>query len=75
MESYKLGLGTGQDAGKPFDTPTLIEVWRTAPYLHDGRARTIRDVLTKDNPKDRHGATSTLTQEELNDLIEYVLSL
>ena len=31
----------------PVDTPTLIEVWRTGPYLHDGRAATMREVLIK----------------------------
>lgn len=74
LQSFDLGTGTGMDAGKPMDTPTLIEVWRTAPYLHDGRARTIKDVLTVDNPKNRHGNTRGLTGGELNDLAEYVLS-
>lgn len=72
---YDLGTGTGIDKGKPFVVPTLIEVWRTAPYLHDGRAATIRDVLTNFNKDDSHGSTSTLTEQEINDLIEYVLSL
>lgn len=58
-----------------FDTPSLVEVWRTAPYLHDGRAVTIRDVLTTANPGDRHGTTSHLKPAELNDLIEFILSL
>ena len=58
-----------------FDTPTLIEVWRTAPYLYDGRAKTMREVLTTYNPNDDHGSTARLSENELNDLIEYVLSL
>lgn len=32
-----------------FDTPSLIEFWRTGPYLHDGSALTIREVLTLKN--------------------------
>lgn len=75
LQSYELGLAKGLDAGKPFDTPTLVEVWRTAPYLHDGRAYTMRDLLTRFNPNDRHGDTSHLTPQEINDLIEYTLSL
>ena len=74
-ELHDLHLGTGMDKDKPFTVPTLIEVWRTAPYLHDGRAATIRDVLTTFNVGDSHGTTSSLTEQELNDLIEYVLSL
>ena len=58
-----------------FDTPTLIEVWRTAPYLHDGSAPTIMDVLTTRNKEQAHGHTEHLTQEELEALAEYVLSL
>ena len=53
-----------------FDTPALTEVWRTAPYLHDGSATTVREVLTG-----KHGNVAQLAPEELSDLIEFVLSL
>ena len=72
---YDVGVGTGTEAGKKFDTPTLAEVWRTAPYLYDGRALTMEDVLTTANPNDAHGETSKLSKEEIKDLAEYVLSL
>ncbi len=71
---YDVGTGLGADSTEPFDTPTLVEVWRTAPYLHDGRAATIRDVLTTQNPNDRHGRTSKLTDEQITDLAEFVLT-
>ena len=58
-----------------FDTPSLIEVWRSGPYLHDGRAATIRDVITTFNRDDQHGSTSKLTPKQIDDLVEYVLSL
>ena len=63
------------DHADRFDTPTLVELWRTAPYLHDGSAATLRDVLTTHNPDDRHGTTSHLTPEQIDDLITYLLSL
>ena len=47
---------------------------RTAPYLHDGRAATIREVLAEHNPGDRHGMTSDLSEKQLDDLTEYLLS-
>jgi cytochrome c peroxidase len=75
MKKYDIGTSTEQDDNKEFDTPTLIEVWRTAPYLHDGRAVTIREVLTRFNKNDRHGSTSELTEKEIEDLAEFVLSL
>lgn len=72
---HELGFTRDLDEGKPVDTPTLIEVWRTAPYLHDGRAATLHDMLTTFNPEDRHGKTSDLNEQQLEDLISYVLSL
>lgn len=58
-----------------FDTPALVEVWRTAPYLHDGRYLTIRELLSVG----RHGLIRDgdlpLTDQELDDLVEFVLSL
>jgi len=74
MQKYDLGTGLYGDAGQPFDTPTLIEVWRTAPYLHDGRAATMRDMLTIHNSGDKHGKTSDLTEQELNDLAQFVMT-
>jgi mono/diheme cytochrome c family protein len=58
-----------------FDTPTLVECWRTAPYLHDGSALTVHEVITDRNLQDRHGQTSHLTPEQIDDLAAYVLSL
>jgi cytochrome c peroxidase len=69
LQSYDVGTG-----GR-FDTPTLVEVWRTTPYLHNGSARTIRDVLTARNNGDQHGKTAHLTPQEIDDLAAYVLSL
>ena len=59
----------------PLDTPTLVELWRTSPYLHDGSAATIREALTKLNPHDRHGKTSHLSTRQLDELEAYLLSL
>jgi cytochrome c peroxidase len=69
-------VGTGKDVDKDvkFDTPTLVEVWRTAPYLYDGRAANIKEVLTTHNPDDKHGLTSNLTNNEIEDLAQFVLS-
>ncbi len=73
LHSYEVGTATEMDK-KPFDTPSVNEVWRTAPYLHDGRATTIMDVLTTFNKDDKHGKTSNLSQDQLTDLAAFVLS-
>jgi hypothetical protein len=69
---------SGARGGEPLfgiDTPTLNGVWETAPYLHDGSAPTLREVLTTANPEDRHAFTSELTELELAQLVSYVQQL
>ncbi len=73
-------VGTGGDdptekIGPKYDTPTLLGVYRTAPYLHHGKAKTLRDVLTTCNKEDKHGKTSRLKPAELDDLIAFLKSL
>ena len=74
LKKYDVGTGKGMEKGRAFDTPTLVEVWRTAPYLHDGRAATIKEMLTRYNYDDMHGDTADLTKEEIEHLTEFVLS-
>ena len=69
------GHGPGELLGPAFDTPSLRGIWHTAPYLHDGRAPTLRDVLTTHNPHDRHGHTAHLSEAELHDLGAFLLSV
>jgi YVTN family beta-propeller protein len=73
-------VGTGGDdasekIGPKYDTPTLLGVYRTAPYLHHGKAKTLRDVLTICNKNDKHGKTSHLKANELDDLIAFLKAL
>ncbi|MHC4509611.1 MAG: c-type cytochrome, partial [Planctomycetota bacterium] len=74
MRKHNVGTGEGLDQGRDFDTPTLIEVWRTSPYLYDGRAASMEELLTKYNPQDKHGVTSNLTEDQIRDLAAFVLS-
>lgn len=61
----------GRDACR-FDTPTLRGVGRTGPWLHDGSAATLRDVLTSHNGDGLHGATRHLHPDELDALVEFL---
>ncbi len=56
------------------NTPSLLGVSRTAPYLHDGSAQTLRDRIVN-NPDDRHGKTSQLSEQQVDDLVEYLRTL
>ena len=77
--------GTNQkifDVGtrKPNDNTGLLKaamltnIALSAPYLHDGSARSLEEIWTIYNPDDKHGRTNDLTKDELNDLIEYLRS-
>lgn len=75
LHSYDVGTRGPLDKTGQFDTPHLIEIWRTAPFLHDGGAADLRDVLTTRNANDQHGKTSHLRQEQIDDLEAFLLSL
>jgi len=72
---HDVGTRRKTDYRDRFDTPTLVETWRTAPYLHDGRYLTMKDLLVEG----RHGLKGSrgeeLSEAELADLVEFVLSL
>jgi len=66
-------------------TPPLNDVWNTAPFLHDGSAPTLLDVIRPcsssrtscdavgrgRNVDEAHGRTAHLTPQQLNDLVAF----
>lgn len=55
-----------------WDTPTLREVWRTAPYLFNGRATTMEEVFSVY----KHGLENKkISKKDIEALTEYVNSL
>ncbi len=76
LQSHDVGTPAPYEkSGLQFDTPTLVELWRTAPYLHDGSAATVKEVITTRNSKDQHGQTRQLSPRQIEDLVMYLLSL
>ena len=78
LRMHDVGTGADDDSelmGPKYDTPTLLGIYRSAPYLHHGRAATLLDVLTTSNPRDQHGQTSHLSPEQLGDLVEFLKAL
>jgi hypothetical protein len=70
-----IGPNSGSRAGAPLfglDTPTLLGVWETPPYLHDGSAPTLRDVLTTSNTTGLHGFVASLAAEQVDQLVAYL---
>ena len=69
LKRHRIGENVEFEEG--WDTPTLIEVWRTAPYLFNGRAYTLHDVFDVE----KHGITKKISKKDLDALVEYVKSL
>jgi hypothetical protein len=64
-------VGTGDS----FQVPSLRGVGSRAPYLHDGRATTLRDRFAPMGGGTQHGNTSQLTDHELDLLVGYLETL
>jgi YVTN family beta-propeller protein len=72
LKMHDVGSKRDQEVRSEFDTPTLIECWRTGPYLHDGRYTSVKEILATGN----HGsAADKLSDSQIGDLAEFVLSL
>ncbi|EGG94837.1 hypothetical protein IMCC1989_2240 [gamma proteobacterium IMCC1989] len=75
-ENHDVGTikpSSGQRLGSPLTeirTPTLIELWDTAPYFHDGSAATLEDVMSIGSH-----AEMGLDEREQRNLIQYLLNL
>jgi len=75
QKQFDIGSGKATDRSPLIDVPQLANVAYSAPYLHDGSARSLEEIWTVFNPQDTHGVTNDLTKDELNDLIEYLKTL
>jgi YVTN family beta-propeller protein len=70
-----VGTQEARDPKGMFDTPHLIGIGASAPYLHDGRAKTLEELWTTYQVNDLHGVSSYWSKEQLNDLVEYLKTL
>ena len=75
--------GFGAFGGAGFNSPSLLGLSMSAPYLHDGSAQTLEDVMAKhkiDVP-DGNGGTTTVTiqnavtAQQLSDLLNFVRTI
>jgi mono/diheme cytochrome c family protein len=63
------------DPSVSFDVPALRSLRGSAPYLFDGRAATLDDVLGSANRENRHGDTRGLSPEQRADLVFFLETL
>ena len=76
LEPHDIGTaGDDEIGGSIFYTPKLVELYRTAPFLHDGRASDLLSVFRLHDKKGAHGGASKLSDEELSDLVEFLKTM
>ena len=75
LQMHDVGSRGKYDRRDDFDTPALIEVWRTAPYMHDGHYASMKELFTVGKHGQTGGDVEGLSKQEINDLVEFVLSL
>ncbi len=71
---HDVGSGSKTDHYAGYNTPSLVGTYGKTKWMHHGRAKSLREVLTEyHRPEDVHG--ETLSDAEVDDLIEYLKTL
>ncbi len=73
--SFDVGTAAKYDTSGLLDVPQLDRIYEKPPYLHNGEARSLEEIWTLYNPTDKHGVTSDMSKEQLNDLVEFLKTL
>jgi DNA-binding beta-propeller fold protein YncE len=73
MQMYNAGVPDPDESTSNWDTPSLIEAWRTAPYSHSGRYDKIIEMIAL--RAHSLGEYEKMSEQERNDLVEFVNSL
>jgi hypothetical protein len=72
---HDVGLGSDGDRYDGFNTPSLRGVYRKVRFLHDGRAKSLGEVLTEEHAPESVAGEGALSPSQLSDLVEYLKSL
>ena len=70
--THKSAVQDPYDANSKWDTPSLVEIWRTGPYGHIGSLWSVREMIELPGHNE---AAAKLSADEMDDLVAYVLSL
>ena len=72
---HDVGLGSDKDYYDGYNTPSLLGVYRKVRLLHTGRARSLDRVVSDLHSPEKVSGEGQLTEQETQDLIEYLKSL
>ena len=72
---HEVGLEERGDVYKGYNPPSLRGLYDKDPYLHDGRAKTLREAMTGAHNADAVTGVGELSPQELDDLMAYLKTL
>ena len=72
---HDVGLGSDEDRYDGYNTPSLRGVYRKVRFLHDGRAKSLEEILTDEHAPEKVAGEGSLSPSQLSDLVEYLKSL
>jgi YVTN family beta-propeller protein len=78
MQLHDVGTGdpnlerNSHGRGTQFDTPSLLGIWATAPYFHDGSAQSLADVFRMGK---EHNVADRISEKEMQDLLSFLVAL
>lgn len=72
LKKANAGVVDKEDPTLDWDTPSIIECWRTGPYNHIGSHETIEEILLQTGHSKN---VNKLSKEEFDNLVQYILSL
>jgi cytochrome c peroxidase len=76
QQMHDVGTVTADERiGPAYDTPGLRGLYDSAPYFHDGSALTLHDALTRPSPEGEHDVRGALAEDEIQDLIDFLMAL
>lgn len=74
-EIHDVGLGSPRDEYEGFNTPSLVGLYHRVRLLHDGRSKSLDDLLAGPHSPDKVTGQGELTDAERADLIAYLKTL
>jgi len=76
QKKHNVGTTTADEKiGPDFDTPSLLGLYDSAPFFHDGRAATLAAALMLPTPGSEHDLRGRVTKRELQDLVAFLKAL
>ncbi len=72
---HDVGLGSRDDKYQGFNTPSLVGLYQRVLFLHDGRAKSLEDLLSGPHSPQAVSGTRALSDAEIRDLVVYLRTL